>query len=132
MFIYLVLKVWKDNFELGIKYYFLYISKNVGISIKNVENKLYDIVIYDVIVDDYEDDLKNIVIICDLVDRFVSLYNFVKKGGFNDEFIENYLINKYKDINDFINDLRIGKLIDVIKIGENGDWLDVVSVIYWL
>jgi hypothetical protein len=113
-------------------YHFLHISKNAGTSIRSIHKQLpFSMSNHDITANNISDSIVCIAIIRDPVDRFVSSYRFAKNGGFSVKpGFSNHPINKYDDINDFVDDIKNGTY-DALHTGENGESLTDASVIYW-
>lgn len=124
----------KSNFENIENYHFLHISKNGGTSIKSVDNKKYGISNHDYTANDINDKTF-FAVIRDPIDRFISAFNFAKRGGFTPEqhSFMNHPIHYYQTINHFLDELRDENKLaqQTLWTIEAGNPADSASVVYW-
>ena len=115
-------------------YHFLHISKNGGTSIRSMGKGKYGISSHDYTIDDLDSNIF-FAVIRDPIDRFISSFNFAKRGGFepnNPNFV-NHPIHKYQSLNQFLDDLKNGNPVahKALWTLESGNPADSASVIYW-
>jgi hypothetical protein len=123
------------------EFYFVHISKNGGTSMeKHDKEPNFHFYNHDYSANDIESD-KIYAVIRDPISRFISSFNFAKKGGFvpDSPTFKDHPIHKFDNVNDFIHALRKEdpdaiKALFATQEGTEGSDSNVVywTQMYWL